>query len=140
MMIAVLAAVLATVIGTTAALAMNKLNFKGKSIFMSILIAPMVVPVVVAGAALYTTFVSGANTKTLTIDLISCNGARTMNLGDRYFLRESNPASFIVIDADSDFDALRNRVGVLTSVRNGKVLFRKKPTEFPEEMLTDKGI
>lgn len=45
-------------------------------------------------------------------------------------LRESNPASFIVIDADSDFDALRNRAGVLTSVCNGKVLFRKKPTEF----------
>ena len=56
MMIAVLAAVLATVIGTMGALAMNKLNFKGKSIFMSIMIAPMVVPVVVVGAALYTTF------------------------------------------------------------------------------------
>lgn len=55
-------------------------------------------------------------------------------------LMEGNPASFIVIDADSDFDALRNRAGVLTSVCNGKVLFRKKPTEFPEEMLTDKGI
>lgn len=327
-MIAVLAAVLATVIGTTAALAMNKLNFKGKSIFMSIMIAPMVVPVVVVGAALYTTFApigltnsipglvlahtllgipmvfvtmlssfanvnenlelgtksvkkavelavkynklvdvhcdetdddmsrfvevlayeamdngigsrttashtcamgsynnayafklfkllkkSGVNSiscptenihlqgrydaypirRGLTrvkemlddninvcfaqdsicdpwyplgngnlmyvldagfhichltapeymnraLDLISCNGARTMNLGDRYFLREGNPASFIVIDADSDFDALRNRAGVLMSVRNGKVLFRKKPTEFAEEMLTDKGI
>mgnify|MGYP004472185527 FL=1 len=56
MMIAVLAAVLATVIGTMGALAMNKLNFKGKSVFMSIMIAPMVVPVVVVGAALYTTF------------------------------------------------------------------------------------
>lgn len=56
MMIAVLAAILATVIGTMGALAMNKLNFKGKSVFMSIMIAPMVVPVVVVGAALYTTF------------------------------------------------------------------------------------
>ena len=56
MMIAVLAAVLATVIGTMGALAMNKLNFKGKSVFMSVMIAPMVVPVVVVGAALYTTF------------------------------------------------------------------------------------
>lgn len=56
MMIAVLAAVLATVIGTMGALAMNKLNFRGKSVFMSIMIAPMVVPVVVVGAALYTTF------------------------------------------------------------------------------------
>lgn len=45
-------------------------------------------------------------------------------------LMEGNPASFIVIDADSDFDALRNRAGVLMSVHNGKVLFRKKPTEF----------
>lgn len=47
---------LATALGTMAALAMNKLEFKGKSLFMSIMIAPMVVPVVVVGVALYTTF------------------------------------------------------------------------------------
>lgn len=70
------------------------------------------------------------------LDLISCNGARTMNLGDEYYLKEGNPASFIVIDAVSDFDALRNRAGVLMSVRNGKVLFQKKPMEFEKEMLT----
>ncbi len=74
------------------------------------------------------------------LDLISCNGARTMNLGDRYFLKEGNPASFIVIDASSDFDALRNRAGVLMSVRNGNVLFRKKPVEFEKEMLTAHGL
>lgn len=56
LVIAVLSAVVATALGTMAALAMNKLEFKGKSIFMSIMIAPMVVPVVVVGAALYTTF------------------------------------------------------------------------------------
>ena len=74
------------------------------------------------------------------LDLISCNGARTMNLGDRYFLKEGNPASFIVIDASSDFDALRNRAGVLMSVRNGNVLFRKKPVEFEKKMLTAHGL
>lgn len=74
------------------------------------------------------------------LDLISCNGARTMNLGDRYFLKEGNPASFIVIDASSDFDALRNRAGVLMSVRNGNVLFQKKPLEFEKEMLTAHGL
>ncbi len=74
------------------------------------------------------------------LDLISCNGARTMNLGDRYFLKEGNPASFIVIDASSDFDALRNRAGVLMSVRNGNVIFRKKPVEFEKEMLTAHGL
>ncbi|MGN0675594.1 MAG: ABC transporter permease [Oscillospiraceae bacterium] len=56
LIIAVVSAVLATALGTMAALAMNKLEFKGKSIFMSIMIAPMVVPVVVVGVALYTTF------------------------------------------------------------------------------------
>ena len=74
------------------------------------------------------------------LDLISCNGARTMNLGDRYFLKEGNPANFIVIDASSDFDALRNRAGVLMSVRGGKVLFKKKPVEFEEELLTSHGL
>ncbi|MGN0691206.1 MAG: ABC transporter permease [Oscillospiraceae bacterium] len=56
LIIAVISAVVATALGTMAALAMNKLNFKGKSIFMSIMISPMVVPVVVVGAAIYTTF------------------------------------------------------------------------------------
>lgn len=54
--IAVASAVLAAAMGTMAALAMNKLKFKGKSLFMSVMIAPMVVPVVVVGVAIYTTF------------------------------------------------------------------------------------
>ena len=74
------------------------------------------------------------------LDLISCNGAKTMSLGDRYFLKEGNPASFIVIDAGSDFDALRNRAGVLMSVRNGKVLFKKKPMELEKELLSSHGL
>ncbi len=56
LIIAVISALVATALGTMAALAMNKLEFKGKSIFMSIMISPMVVPVVVVGVALYTTF------------------------------------------------------------------------------------
>ncbi|MGN0679322.1 MAG: cytosine deaminase [Oscillospiraceae bacterium] len=74
------------------------------------------------------------------LDLISTNGAKTMHLGDRYFLCEGNPASFIVIDAESDFDALRNRSGVLMSVRNGKVLFKKKSSEFELDNLWANGL
>ena len=70
------------------------------------------------------------------LDLISANGAKTLHLGDSYYLCENNPASFIVIDAKSDFDALRNRAQVLMSVRNGKILFRKEPTAFRTEMLS----
>lgn len=56
LLIAVISAVLATVLGTMAAVAFEKLEFKGKSVFMSIMIAPMVVPVIITGVALYTTF------------------------------------------------------------------------------------
>lgn len=56
LLIAVISAVLATVLGTMAAVAFKKLEFKGKSVFMSIMIAPMVVPVIITGVALYTTF------------------------------------------------------------------------------------
>lgn len=54
--IAVVTAILATTIGTMAAVAMQKLEFKGKSVFMSLMIAPMVVPVIIIGVALYSSF------------------------------------------------------------------------------------
>ncbi|MBQ5333823.1 MAG: amidohydrolase family protein, partial [Oscillospiraceae bacterium] len=70
------------------------------------------------------------------LDLITSNGAKTLHLGESYFLREKNPASFIVIDAKNDFDALRNRAQVLMSVRNGKIIFQKQPMSFCSEMLS----
>ena len=54
--IAIAAAILATVIGTLGAVAVNKLEFRGKSLFMGLMIAPMVVPVVIIGGAMYATF------------------------------------------------------------------------------------
>lgn len=71
------------------------------------------------------------------LDLITANGAKTLNLGESYFLKENNPANFIVIDAKNDFDALRNRAQVLMSVRNGKILFQKEAPSFKGEMLGD---
>lgn len=59
------------------------------------------------------------------LDLITVNGAKTLNLGEEYLLKEGNAANFIVLDAENDFDALRNRVPVLASIRNGKYLFKR---------------
>lgn len=56
LIIAVIVAVIATFIGTLAAVAMQKINFKGKGFFMGLMISPMVIPVVIIGAALYSTF------------------------------------------------------------------------------------
>ncbi|MDI9519981.1 MAG: amidohydrolase family protein [Bacillota bacterium] len=63
-------------------------------------------------------------------DLITYNGAKCLNIQDQYGLDEGKPANFIVLDEKNVFDAIRKRVNVVMSVRNGKYLFKKKPQEF----------
>ena len=54
--VAPLATVLATVLGTMAAVGLARVNFLGKGVLMSLLIAPMVVPVVVVAVSTYLFF------------------------------------------------------------------------------------
>ncbi|MFC3107655.1 ABC transporter permease [Undibacterium arcticum] len=54
--VAPLATVIATVLGTLAAVGLNKADFTGKGLLMAILISPMVVPVVVVGVGVYLFF------------------------------------------------------------------------------------
>jgi putative spermidine/putrescine transport system permease protein len=50
------ATVLATILGTMAAVGLARINFWGKGLLMSLLIAPMVVPIVVVGVSTYLFF------------------------------------------------------------------------------------
>ena len=61
------------------------------------------------------------------LDLITTNGAITMNVQNMYGIEEDKPANFIVLNAKSEFEAICERSEVLSSVRNGKFLFRKQP-------------
>ncbi|MDD2925130.1 ABC transporter permease [Rhodoferax sp.] len=54
--VAPLATVLATVLGTMAAVGLARIQFWGKGLLMSLLIAPMVVPIVVVGVSTYLFF------------------------------------------------------------------------------------
>lgn len=62
------------------------------------------------------------------LDYITVNGAKTLHLSD-YGIREGNSASFIVIDAPNEFEAIRERAGIIRSVRKGRTIFEKKPAE-----------
>ena len=53
------------------------------------------------------------------LDYITVNGAKTLHLSD-YGIREGSSASFIVIDAPNEFEAVRERAGIIRSVRKGK--------------------
>ncbi len=60
------------------------------------------------------------------LDYITVNGAKTLYLSD-YGIREGSSASFIVIDAPNEFEAVRERAGIIRSVRKGRTIFEKKP-------------
>lgn len=59
------------------------------------------------------------------LDLITCNGARTLNVEDQYGIEEGKPANFLVLDANSPFEAVRQRADVLASIRHGEYLFKR---------------
>jgi putative spermidine/putrescine transport system permease protein len=54
--IAFFTSILSTVLGTMAAVTVTRLKFFGKKVFMSLMVAPMVVPVIIVGLALYYSF------------------------------------------------------------------------------------
>lgn len=66
------------------------------------------------------------------LNLVTVNGAKTMNLMDHYGIEEGKPANFIVLDAKNEFDAICERAGVLASVRNGEYLFKKEPEKIQQ--------
>jgi cytosine deaminase len=68
------------------------------------------------------------------LDLITYNGARCLNIQDRYGLEVGKDANFIVLDGDSSFDVIRNRAGVIASIRKGEYLFKQKPAEYEVEL------
>lgn len=61
------------------------------------------------------------------LDLVTVNGAVTMNLAEHYGMEEGKPANFIVLNAKSEFEAICERAGILASVRRGEFLFQKEP-------------
>ena len=69
------------------------------------------------------------------LDLITVNGAKTMNISDQYGIEAGKPANFIVVDAKSEFEAVCERADVVASIRDGEYLFKKAPVQY--EALSD---
>ena len=61
--------------------------------------------------------------------LITHNAARTLHLGDSYGIREGNPASFIILNAENFYDALNRKSEVLFSCREGRMLVKTQPAK-----------
>lgn len=68
------------------------------------------------------------------IDLITYNGAKTLNVEEDYGLEEGKPANFLILDAPNPFEAVRTRANVLSSIRNGDYLFKRTKPAFDIEL------
>jgi cytosine deaminase len=68
------------------------------------------------------------------LDLITYNGAKTLGVEDQYGLEAGKPANFLVLDADSPFEAVRQRADVLASIRNGEYLFKRPEPRYEVEL------
>lgn len=63
------------------------------------------------------------------LDLITINGAKTLNIVHNYGIEAGKAANFIVVDALSEFEAVCERADVLASIRNGEYLFKRRIDE-----------
>ena len=61
------------------------------------------------------------------LDLVTDNSARTLNLGEGYGIAVGRPANLVVLDADSDYEAVRRQAKARVSIRAGKVLMTRVP-------------
>ncbi|TBU76476.1 cytosine deaminase [Pseudomonas daroniae] len=61
------------------------------------------------------------------LDLITDNSARTLNLGERYSLEVNRPANLLILSAPDDYEMIRTQGYALVSVRHGEVLMRRTP-------------
>ncbi|MGM9534563.1 MAG: cytosine deaminase, partial [Intestinibacter sp.] len=58
---------------------------------------------------------------------VTTNAARTLHLGDGYGIKESNDASFVIMNAKNYYDALNYDEPVLASYKNGKLIAKTEP-------------
>jgi cytosine deaminase len=62
-------------------------------------------------------------------DMVTWNGAKTLNLGENYGVEVGKPANLIVLDADDRYDAIRRRATVRYVISQGKILSETTPSK-----------
>ncbi|MBV6623321.1 MAG: cytosine deaminase [Rivularia sp. (in: Bacteria)] len=59
--------------------------------------------------------------------MVTGNGAKTLNLGNKYGVEVGKPASLIVLDAKDYYDAVRTRIQPLYVISQGKIIAATTP-------------
>lgn len=63
------------------------------------------------------------------LDFVTDHGARALALGEGYGIEVGRPANLVLLSADSDYELLRTQGQALLSIRHGRVIMRRTPSE-----------
>lgn len=80
-----------------------------------------------ANLLLHTAHMSGYSQVAELIDMITDNSAKTMNLAKGYGIKVGNQADLIILDATSEFDAVRLMSECLYVIRKGNIVSEAQP-------------
>lgn len=80
-----------------------------------------------AQLALFLCQMSGYEEINVVLDLITTNAAKTLRVSDRYGIEEGKPASFLILDAPSTFEALRLLPARLHVFKDGREVAITQP-------------
>ncbi|WP_023640664.1 cytosine deaminase [Dickeya zeae] len=61
------------------------------------------------------------------LDFVTDNSAKALHLGDRYGIAVGRPANLLIMDAQSDYDALQRQAKVRLSIRHGRIIMQRTP-------------
>lgn len=63
------------------------------------------------------------------LDLITTNSAKTVQVEQEYGIEVGKPANFIILQAKNDYDALRRQSPILYSIRQGNIIAENNPLQ-----------
>ena len=81
----------------------------------------------VLDAGLHICHMMGFEDLARSLDLVTDNSARTLNLGERYGIAVGRPANLVLLNAENDYEAVRQQAKARLSIRGGEVLMQREP-------------
>ncbi|WP_427977157.1 cytosine deaminase [Agarivorans sp.] len=81
----------------------------------------------VLDAGLHICHMMGYRDLSTALDLITINGAKTLQVEQQYGIEEGKPANFIILQGCDDLAVIQQQGEVLYSVRQGEILVQRQP-------------
>ncbi|GAA0737896.1 cytosine deaminase [Clostridium oceanicum] len=63
------------------------------------------------------------------LDFITINGAKTLNIDDKYGIKEGNLANMIILSEKDEYDVIRKNATVIYSIKEGSIIAKGRPSE-----------